>query len=285
MADMRGRFEVHTLPNGTEVFYDPKPHRYYGEIQLKKKPEPGDEYSYIQKSSLVGCSTPGKTFDTDTDGLLWWAAKLERVGISELAIQALDENWPLDFLRDPDELRRMLTANELQWVDVRDRAAWRGTNVHELVFGGEHPDLSKLSDDERGLGKAALRWLVDRKPKILQAECVTACVPLRVAGRFDLRCVIDGKTWLVDAKTRAKPDTRRTDHIQLAGYELCNQWCGIGESDFQVPLILNPDGTYHEHLGVATPDDFKQAVKTYRASQDLDKRITKSIKEELPWQQ
>jgi hypothetical protein len=277
------RFELHRMPDGSEVYYEPERHGYFGEI----KPKKGGGYSYVRDSRLTGVSTPVKALDTNVDPLLYWAAKLDQTGIAELASACLDSDatMELDWLRSQSSIAAALRDAELTWSHVRDRAAQRGTNVHELIFlalaqDRRPPSLSALSAEERAYGQAAMRWWRDRQPEPLYAEQVTLCRSHGVAGRFDLLCDIDGTRVLVDAKTREKGVARKGDHAQLAGYEMCNEACGIGPSNAQIALILKPDGTYEEHEGVGTEDDFLCALHAYRAGGDLDKRMRAAQKAE-----
>lgn len=271
-----GRFEAHEVPSGEVVYFDPGPHAYFGEIKPSKSAEGG--YSYVRDSRLTGVSTPVKALDTNVDPLLFWAAKLDQVGIAELAGACLDSDDDLGWLRSQESIAAALRDAELTWANVRDRAAQRGTAVHELIFlalatDKRPPSLSALSAEERAYGQAAMRWWRDRNPSPLYAEQVTLWADQGVAGRFDLLCEIDGERVLVDAKTREKGVARKGDHAQLAGYEAANIACGIGASDRQVALILKPDGTYEEHTSVGTVDDFVSALSAYRAGGDLDKRM------------
>ena len=276
-----GRFELHRMPDGGEVYFEPERHGYFGEI----KPKKGGDYSYVRDSRFTGVSTPVKTLDTNVDSLLWWASKLEQTRIAELAENCLDGGGDLDWLRSQRSIAAALREAELTWSHVRDRAADRGSRVHELIFLAlaqeqRPPSLSALTSTERAYGQAAIRWWRDREPKALYAEQVTLSRGHRVAGRFDLLCEIDGERVLCDAKTRERGVARKSDHAQLAGYEMCNEACGIGGSDRQLAIILKPDGTYEEHESVATEADFIASLEAYRAGGDLDKRIRAAEKGE-----
>lgn len=277
-----GRFERHQMPDGSEIFYEPEPHAYYGEVKASKQAKGG--YSFVRDSRYTGVSTAVKTLDTNVDPLLHWAAKLDQIGVAELIHLTLQEDCPeLDWLCDPKAIAAALRDAELTWADVRDRAATRGKNIHELILlalarGERPPSLAGLSAEERAYGQATMRWWRDRDPKPLYAEQVTISRHLRVAGRFDLLCEIDGERVLVDAKTREKGAVRRSDHAQLAGYELCNVTCGLGSSDRQLALILTPWAEYIEHPGLGTDQDFVNALAAYRSGSELEKRMRAAAK-------
>lgn len=279
-----GRFEEHTLPDESVVYYEPDPvHAYYGEVKPNAKSRGG--YSFVRASRYAGVSTVVKPIDPDPTGLMWWTSKLDQLGIAELARECLNKGESLEWLRSQRTIDERLRERELTWDKVRDKAADRGTAIHERIFlalaqGEAVPSLSKLSDEERAYGQGAIRWWRKRKPTPLYAEQVTLCRAHSVAGRFDLLCEIDGERVLVDAKTREKGVARKGDHAQLAGYEMCNEACGIGGSDRQLALILKPDGSYLEVESVGTEADFIAALEAYRCGGDLDKRMRAAAKRE-----
>lgn len=278
LVETVGRFERHRPPEGGDVYFDPSTHRYFDQVKPNKRANGG--YSFVQDAALCAVSTPSKMLDGDPDPLMGWAAKLDQIGVAALASAAMDAEEPLDWLTTQRGIAEALYQSELTWRHVRDRMATRGINVHELIFlalgtGRRPPSLDRLSKTERAFGQAAMSWWMTRKPVPLFAEHITLDAENRVAGRFDLLCEIDGERVLVDAKTRDKGQARKGDHVQLAGYELCNQRCGIGHSDRQVILLLKPDGKFVEKKGKGEPDDFLVALDAHRHGADLGKRITK----------
>ncbi len=279
-----GRFEVHELPDGAVLYFDPKAHAYYSEVKASNKAEGG--YSYARGSRLPGVSTISKFVDQGGDGLLYWAAGLEVIGVAELAAEAIEAEADLTWLGDPAEIRRRLKEAGREWQDVRDRAAHVGTVAHEQALQalaeGEVPDLATFTEAERPFARAVMSWWHDRAPVVLDTEAVTYSPSKGYAGRFDLRCrlVIEEAevTVLVDAKTRDKGKVRLTDYVQLAGYEAANRECGIGGSDRQLALILMPDGTYREEWSVAVETDFYAALNAYNASKAVAKRMSAAEK-------
>lgn len=277
-----GRFEQHTLPDGSVVFYEPDMHGYFGEIKSSKTAKGG--YSFVQSSRLTGVSTIAKFLDANVDPLMYWAAKLDQIGIAELAAAALDAGADITWLREQRSINEALRDAEATWAHVRDRAAIRGTNVHERIFlalatGTEPPSLSGLAEEERGYGQAVFAWWRDRKPEPVAAEQVTVAHSRGFAGRFDLLADVDSERILIDAKTREKGAVRMSDHVQLAGYEASNIECGIGESERRIALILMPDGTYREVDGVATEADFNSALLACKSGKQLTKRMRDAERE------
>lgn len=285
-VEMIGRFEVHDLPDGSVVYYDDDKHAYFGEINPSKTAKGG--YAGKQASRLTGASTIAKYLDANVDPLLWWAVGLDQVGIAELAEEDMRADRDVTWLSSHELIKDRLKEEKRRWSDVRDRSAETGTNVHEQVFHalarGETPNLADRTEAERGFAQAVIRWWMENKPEVIAAEQVTVNYATGFAGRFDLLCEIDGERVLVDAKTREKGVDRKSDHVQLPGYEDANVACGIGSSDRQIVLVLRPDGFYNAVPCVGTRDDFQAALIACKAGKSLDKRLReakKSREEEL----
>jgi hypothetical protein len=284
-----GRFQAHELPDGSTIYFEPKAHAYFGEIKESKSAEGG--YSYVQSSRLPGVSTIAKHLDGSVEGLLYWAVKLELIGIAKLAAQALQEGRDMTWLCEQRSIRDELAQAGLAWTDIREQAAERGNLAHELqvaIFTGGQPSLKAFPDDQRGYGQALFSWVRDRAPRPLAVETVTADLSIGVAGTFDLMAEVDPDrfddlpfeidrpfTILSDAKSRESGKDRRSDHIQLIGYERCNRACGNGATDYQLVLLLLEDGTYKEKWCVATDADFAAALTAHNQGKALEKRMNK----------
>lgn len=274
-----GRFEAHRLPDGSVVYYEPEQHQYFGEIKPSKSAKGG--YSFVRASRLPGASTISKHLADQGDGLLYWATDLDHVGIAALVEQCMKAGESLDWLTNPDAIKARLSESEQSWKHVRERMAEWGTNVHEKAFlelaQGNTPSLKGFSAQERPFGQAVFAWWRDRQPEPLAAEHVTVCHSRNFAGRFDLLCEFEvageQRRVLVDAKTRTSGKVRRADHVQLVGYDIANEECGIGGADLRLALILLPDGTYRESWSRATEADFNAALNAHRSGKLLDSRM------------
>lgn len=283
--NMIGRFVCCELPNGSTIYFDPEPHRYYSEIKESKTAKGG--YSFVKGSNVAGVSTVAKYVDPPGDNLLYWAAGLDQVGIAEIADRDMRSGADLTWLADPVRIKGRLREEQATWAHVRDRAANRGTNVHELALAslaqGDVPDLSGFSDEERAYGQAVISWWRERRPDVIEYEQLTFSPSRGFGGRFDLLAIfevdgIDTKV-LVDAKTREGGKVRMTDFVQLAGYESANRECGIGESTKQMALILMPDGSFREEWSTATDAHFNAALLAYQANKGLGKLMRDAAKE------
>ena len=80
-------------------------------------------------------------------------------------------------------------------------------------------------------------------------------------------------TVLIDDKTRQKPRTYKSDHVQLRLYKGGDSECGIGESDLELVVVLLPDGNYEEFWGLATDADANSALLASKSGKSLDKRL------------
>ncbi|HYJ21075.1 MAG TPA: hypothetical protein VEW07_03510 [Solirubrobacterales bacterium] len=297
-----GRFEEFTLPNGEVIYKEVRGdnHYYWGEIKPNRAANGG--YSAVRNSHRPGASGIAKYLDPESDPLLHWAARLERVGIASLASAALAVEGDLTWLGDPRQIERALEEGKLRWSDVRNQRADEGTAVHrditfELAQGRQAPSLAGLSDEGRGYGQAKMKWWRERQPEPIAAEQVTACHSKRYAGTFDLLAMLDlaspdlppipegveipsrGQVpVLIDDKTRQKPRTYKSDHVQLRLYKTANTECEIGESALELIVVLLPDGNYHEAWAVATDADANSALLASQSGKHLDKRMRASAK-------
>lgn len=277
-----GRFEEHTLPDGSVVYYEPEKHQYFGEVKESAKAKGG--FSFVRDSRLQGVSTIAKFLDPDPEPLMHWAAKLDQIGIADLAARdAAAGVHSTGWLQSQEAIAARLREHEATWSHVRNRAAMRGTDVHEHIFlalatGSTPPSLANLSEEARGYGQAVFAWWRERQPEPIAAEQLTLSHQLKAAGRFDLLAKIGHDTVLIDAKTREKPRTYLSDHVQLAGYKRLNLESEIGESDREMVLVLLPDGTFQEFEGQGTDADFNAAVLASQSGKHLERRMREASK-------
>lgn len=250
--------ELITLPNDTRLYYVDENHSYW-----RCKPDGS------RGARLTGVSTVCSPLDFRPDSLMRWVEKLTLEGVAR---GFNGEAVPAD----PHVLRQRLESKDLRWEQIRDQAAQRGTNVHALMLhalatGDDIPDLDELPDEDRGYGQAVMKWWLDRKPEVLEAEQVVLSETNGFAGRYDLRCVLhggleEGQTALVDLKTSGFVANKA--HAQVAGYDLGAIESGIARVPSDVLLILqvSADGNYQEVRSCATHDDFLAALTVYRAA-------------------
>jgi hypothetical protein len=306
---MVGRFEEHAVPSGSVVYKEIRgdEHYYYAEVHSSAS-SPGG-YAYVEGSVLTGVSTAAKFLDGDPDPLMGWAARCDQAGIARIVSADMQNDRSLDWLCSPDRIAARLYAEEATWNHERKRRGEEGTNVHHQTVWklatGQGANLAHVSDAERGFSQgvfASFRHL-GLAGKVTHAEQLTVAFrgeasPVRgIAGTFDLLAeevdvdrlldrVVNLRAvpseiqkrstlrLLADYKTRAKPGKiRKSDHVQVQGYEDCNRQCGIGDTDAQVVIIVLPDGTYEVYWCEATFSQWAAAVQACEESKPLDSRI------------
>jgi RecB family exonuclease len=201
----------------------------------------------------------------------------------------IERNWTKDSLRNALKAR-----GQTPWT-TRDKAADRGTWVHDileqLAQEGEVPtakDIESYSEEIRGHVRAVIAWYLDYRPTFVATEVQVTSAEHGFAGRYDIRCYIDqrgldvkrlpNKTHalcLVDLKT--SKDVYPEQHFpQLSGYELASVEMGFPPTDAQFVLQTNPDGAYQFKQSWSVAEDFLAylgAVKAIRRIQANDPAV------------
>lgn len=272
--EMVGRFEKHVAPNGEAVYKEIRGDNHYYHAEINPSSSAKGGYSYVKGSTLTGVSTASKYLDGDPAGLMHWSAKLNMAGVARIYLADVEAGLSVDWLHSPESIEGRLREKEATWEHERDRRAEQGTNVHkETVWKlatGQDATLADVSDAERGFGRGVFKSFRDLslRGKVKYAEQVTVCHDKQVAGTFDVLAIgvdvaalldrvinikaVPGEICergtidlLADYKTRdGIGKVRKSDHVQLAGYEDCNRSCGISATDGQAVIIVLPDGEY-----------------------------------------
>lgn len=242
MTEMRGDFEVHTLPKGDEVYYRDSNHAYYSEIVEK-----GGKWIGPNDARLPSPSTVAKVYD----------------------------------LQLADRLSAAAAKAGYEWFDRKDRRATEGTNVHEKVLetlaaGQRIPSLSDVSEAERGYAQGVIGWWSEVDPKPVASEQVVYSAIHKFAGRVDLIADIDGVRTIVDLKTGYVGESA---HVQLAAYRLACDECGFGPVKQTLILKVSDDGSYRALPGLSSPFDFVKGLQVYRKGKTLGKAVSAQLKE------
>lgn len=182
-----------------------------------------------------------------------------------------------------------LAHQGIDWREARDSAGERGTSTHDLIVRmmaeGRGGRLSELEDEHRPYGQAAARWLLDRSPKLLDAERMV-CTD-QYAGRFDLLAEIDGTPTRVDFKTVSQFAYKRkggepTDvklppypenALQIIAYETASRFAGYQSADALLIVRLGPDATYDETQVAYDPDRFSAILAAYEAKRATERDL------------
>jgi len=113
-------------------------------------------------------------------------------------------------------------ANQGSWekaCEVRDKAAKRGTMVHEIsedLLNGEEVVLDAGPEIVKRI-MCLEQWYDDYKPEVIMQEIMLAFPGIRFARRFDILARIDGKNVLIDIKTGGH---YKTHDLQATMYKI-----------------------------------------------------------------
>lgn len=261
-----GPFERVDLPKAT-VYYRDENHSYWEGCKRK----PNGEWS--GSGRWTGVSTVIAPWDFRPDSLMRWVEKLTLEGV----VRGFSGRSLPD---DPWALRTLLEQRGLTWEQIRDEAAQRGTNAHELMFhalamGETVPNLDELPPEQRGYGQGVLKWWSDREPEVLQAEQIVCSPEHRIAGRLDFRGRVKDPfrpgIGIVDLKTSGFIANKAM--VQPAGYDIGCIHSGLAEepADWYMVLQVDEYGGYREIISPATHADFLLSLSLYRRAAELGK--------------
>ena len=215
-------------------------------------------------TTVLGC--------LEKPALPWWGMKTGVQGVCELARRGRLTSV-LDWADNPDEVVSALTAHKLTVNHKRDRAATRGTNVHDALEAyadlGTIPRLDAFPESEQGYVRGLAKWLYEARPEFLKTEVIVGSARFGYAGRYDLLCRLPddfgGELVRVDLKTSGR--VYESMFLQLAAYEEAAVECGEDPSDAQYVLRVGADGTYEFVRSCATFQDFADVLRCYQALQ------------------
>jgi hypothetical protein len=254
------------------------------------------EHAYYSETGerLLGVSTVAKVGGVDdTWGIASaWGFRIGYEGAHELLSPigggADGKAWPAT----KDDLRQMLKDAGLTPWATRDRAADRGSWVHdvleELGQEGQVPDMrafeAKHGAEAAGHARSVMAWFLAMRPQFVAMEVQVASRTHGFAGRYDVRAKVEARRvlqcidplrddeparrvrelaergeWalgLIDLKT-SKGIYPTTHFPQLEGYEGAGVEMGYPATDFRAVLNTWPTG---EHESAR---DFAVSWSTY----------------------
>lgn len=162
----------------------------------------------------------------------------------ELKFRDEDHTYTLNGLEIPSvtTLMKPLSAEAYKTVDpdTLNKAARRGTAVHNALENYAKFGIEDIDPDLRGYFDAFLNWWELRKPEPIATEHRLYHKIMRYAGTADLICLIDGKVTLVDYKTSSQVNTKMCA-VQLEGYDRALESHGI-EIENRLILHLSKNG-------------------------------------------
>lgn len=199
----------------------------------------------------------------DKPALLDWAEDHGARGAIQLARLGELEDVPLE------DVIRIVRAHGLGKDAKRDAGADRGTAVHTVLqtwaTEGKPPKLAEFDPAVRGYVQGLTRWLLAADPLPISVEKIVGCPDLDLAGRMDMRALIEGRDLVVDLKTNPKGRVYMEAHAQAAAYAHLDAVCGAGVPDGMVIVAVGEDGTYEQVDGDATFDDYLTVLNCHRA--------------------
>ena len=139
-------------------------------------------------------------------------------------------------------LMKPLSDDFYRTVDpnVLDRAARRGTAIHNAVENFTTFGVQDIAPQYAGYFQSFLQWWELRKPEPLAMEHKVYHKILRYAGTADLICVIGGRLTLVDYKSSAQVNSKLCA-VQLEGYDRAFESQGVKVDD-RLILHLSKSG-------------------------------------------
>lgn len=134
---------------------------------------------------------------------------------------------------------------------VLDRAADRGTAVHQAIENLVQFDILDIAPEFGGYVEAYRAWARDYDVRPFASETKTYHKLLRYAGTADMGCEERGVNTLVDFKTTSVIVPMLVG-VQLEAYSRAQESHGI-KYDNTVALQLMSDGTYRRYTGNDLP--------------------------------
>lgn len=246
-----------------DVIYDDAKHTY--ELNGKK---------------LLGVSSIAKVGEDSWGPASWWGW---RVGY-EGALEILDP-VPHDHQWSAEDLRAELKRQKKTPNHVRDKAAKRGTAIHDalehLAQKNEVPILEQFPKEEQGYVQGLCRWYLDYRPSFVATEVQVVSEKHGFAGRYDIRARFSkdgpatipkcGALCLIDLKTSKR--VYESHFAQLAGYEIASVEMGYPATDAQYVLRVDRDGSYEFVRSPAIVDDFLARLQLAKSMNRLKERV------------
>lgn len=208
--------------------------------------------------------------------------------------------------QDKEQLRSELQRAGLTPWSQRDKAADRGTWVHDVLEAlaqeNKIPRLADFTTETVGHVQSMLGWYVQYRPSFVATEVQVASKTYGFAGRYDMRCLIDARKLvhlflghetpmaeriralaaapeLVDRRALCLIDLKTSKGIyptthfpQLALYELASVEIGFPVTDCQLVLNTRPDGkTAAMGASWVEPRDILCFIDAYRAIRRIER--------------
>jgi hypothetical protein len=126
-------------------------------------------------------------------------------------------------------------------TEVLNRAADKGTEVHQAAENYANFGIEDISPERRGYFEGFRKWFDEVKPVVVSTEFQTYHKYLIYAGTVDLLAYLNGKLYVIDYKTTYRVEKMLT-RVQLEAYKQALISHGI-PVERKAVLHLRPDGT------------------------------------------
>lgn len=278
-------------PSGIEVRYGVKPKRCY-EIRSPERPDGSHNFDWHEVPSVT---TVLGVLDK-SGPLIWWAQgiggigalRLQQAGVSLGQVRTL-----LDAGADDDARKAicdLLTQQKISTNHMRDKAADRGTAVHDAFESwaktGVLPDPSIYPPTEEGYVLGLNEFIKTVNPEPLATEVLVASLDYGYAGRYDIRLRIPEACDVVAHRTPVKgPQYKRlspgvlladlktskgtypSHALQLEAYEQASIESGYEPTEARGVLHVTADGDYAFKRVRADISDFLSVLEVWKRFQ------------------
>ncbi len=150
----------------------------------------------------------------------------------------------------------------------------RGTVMHRVMqeYCERHvvPSLSDYEEAWRPWVAGVCSWLVEASPEPVLVEATVASWDLRMAGRFDLLALIDGKPTICDLKTRNRANVYEKDHLQIAFYQhLLAETFPEHATDEGLIVVVDGEANVRTSPCLASWEQSKAILDAFRAVREV----------------
>src|SRR3990167_4161671 len=135
-------------------------------------------------------------------------------------------------------------------LNVRDKAASRGSTVHSIVeaYKTSGAVIGSVPGPMGGYADAFYQWIKDSHINIVEQEKTVFSDKYRYAGTMDILATLNGNSdlWVVDIKTNKAGVVYPEHHLQVSAYLAALREQGVNVKGGAV-LALREDGKYSYH--------------------------------------
>lgn len=185
-----------------------------------------------------------------------------------------------------ESVMALLVANKLTVNHVRDKAASRGSSVHDAFETwcrtGHKPDVRDYPPQESGYVQGLLKFIEEVPVEPIEAELMVGSARHGYAGRLDLlahtdlkevqtgsrtKRVIPNGVGIIDLKT--SKGCYPSHKLQLSAYAEAAEECGYGRTTYEAVVLVRESGTFDFIVSDARFSQFLDVRRCWSALQGL----------------